>query len=162
MPQTRDEAAAVLARIGVLSREAGRIEADMNDRIAEIKEAAEKTAEPKRAEAQALLNGLRIWCDANRSELTRGGAVKFADLGTGKVSWRVRPPKVTLRDVEAVIARIETAGLAGRFLRATVEVNKEAMLADAPLARTIAGVTINSAGEDFIAEPFEAALEAKP
>lgn len=161
VPQSRDEAAASLARIGVLSRDAGRIEADMNDRIATLKERAEAAAGPLRDEARALLEGLRTWCEAHRVDLTQGGRVKTADLGTGTVAWRMRPPKVSLRDVDAVVERIKHLGLS-RFLRVKEEPNKEAMLAEPPLARTIAGVTITSAGEDFIAEPFEAELEAKP
>lgn len=161
VPQSRDEAAASLARIGALSRDAGRIEADMNDRIATLKERAEAAAGPLRDEAKALLEGLRTWCEAHRVDLTQGGRTKTADLGTGTVSWRMRPPKVTLRDVEAVLARIKALGLT-RFLRVKEEPNKEAMLAEPPLARTIAGVSIAPAGEDFIVEPFEAELEARP
>lgn len=133
----------------------------MNDEIAKIKEAAEKKAQPMRAEAEALLNGLCTWCSANRNELTKNGVTKTADLGTGTVSWRGRPAKVTLKDVDAVVERIKTLGLT-RFLRETVEVNKDAMLAEPAIARTITGVSVGSAGEDFIAEPFEAELEAKP
>lgn len=161
IPQSREEAAAVLARLGVLSREVGRIEADMNDAIAKLKEAAEAKAQPKRGEAGDLLAGLQVWCSANRAELTDGGKTKTADLGTGTVSWRHRPPKCSLRDVEAIIARLKELNLA-KFLRQTVEVDKEAMLREPALARTVAGVTIASGGEDFIAEPLELALEAKP
>lgn len=133
----------------------------MNDAISWSKEQAEQLASPKRDEVKVLLTGLRTWCEAHRNDLTNGGKTKTGDLGTGTVSWRMRPSKVTLRDVEAVIERIKQLGL-WRFLRVKEEPNKEAMLAEPPLARTIAGVTITSAGEDFIAEPFEAALEARP
>jgi phage host-nuclease inhibitor protein Gam len=160
VPQSREEAAKSLARLGVLSRECARLEADMNDTIAKAKESAESSAAPKRQESNALLRGLQTWCDAHRNELTGEGKTKTADLGTGTVSWRHRPPKVSLRDVEAIIDRIKQLGLT-KFLRESVEPDKEAMLKEPALARTIAGVTIASAGEDFIAEPFEAELEAK-
>jgi|GEM_PF-1800630 len=38
--------------------------------------------------------------------------------------------------------------------------HKEAMLADPEKARMIAGISIGSEGEDFIAEPFEAEISA--
>jgi phage host-nuclease inhibitor protein Gam len=161
VPQSRDEAAAALARLGALSRVVGRIEADMNDAVSKLKEAAEAKASPMRAEAKALLDGLQTWCSAHRDELTNGGRTKTADLGTGTVSWRHRPPKCSLREVEKVIERIQALKL-DKFLRESVEVDKEAMLREPALARTIAGVTIASGGEDFIAEPLELALEAKP
>ncbi len=41
------------------------------------------------------------------------------------------------------------------FFRVKEEVNKEAMLADPDKARLVSGVTIRSAGEDFIIEPAE-------
>lgn len=44
-------------------------------------------------------------------------------------------------------------------LRVKEEVNKEAMLAEPDVARTVAGVTVGSAGEDFVIKPFETELE---
>lgn len=129
----------------------------MNDCIAALKNTAEGEAEPLRNEATALFEGLKVWCEAHRAELTANGKVKTADLGTGTVSWRSRPPKVTLRDVDTVIMQIKMRELL-QFLRTAEEVNKDAMRDDPALARTIAGVTVGSAGEDFVAEAFEAQL----
>ena len=84
-----------------------------------------------------------------RPESGLDGKVKTADLGTGKVSWRFNPAKVNLRGkVEDIIARIKSAGEPyAKFLRATVEIDKVAMLRDPNLAASIDGVKIASAGE---------------
>lgn len=155
-PQSREEAASYIRRIGEANREIARFEADMNDAIASLKEAAEKSAAPLAEEIQLLTEGLRTWCGANRALLTESGKRKFADLGTGKVEWRLAPQKVTIKDVEAVLAAIKTLGLP--FIRTKEEVDKEAMRADAARARLVPGVRIGSEGETFAVEPFEAAL----
>jgi phage host-nuclease inhibitor protein Gam len=158
VPQSRDQAAASIRRIGELTRELTRREADMNDALARIKAQCEQAAEPLREEVKGLTEGLKTWAEANRVALTDGGRVKFADLGTGVLRWRLRPPKVSLpRDVAAVIERLRALNLP-QFVRTKEEVDREAMLADPEAARRVPGVRIASEGEDFVVEPFEAEL----
>lgn len=159
VPQSRDEAAAALRRIGDLNREVARIELDLNDQIAALKETAERTADPLKEEAKARTEGLKVWAEANRDQLTGGGKTKTADLGTGRISWRLRPPSVRVTGSDRVIEAIKKLGFAA-FLRTREEVNKEALLADPDKARLIAGISIGSEGEDFIVEPFEAEISA--
>jgi phage host-nuclease inhibitor protein Gam len=161
VPQTREEAAAAVAAIGAAQRELGRIEAGLNDRVAKLKESAEAAATPLRERIEGLTEGLRTWADANRQAITGGGKTKTVDLGTGVISWRLRPPKVSLpRKPEALAEIIEKlkAMALQRFVRTTEEVNREAMRAEPELARTVPGIKIGSAGEDFAVEPFEVAL----
>ena len=161
VPQNRDEAANAVRAIGSLSRQIARIEADMNDTITRQKEAAATKAAPLRDQINANTEGLKVWSEANRQSLTNGNKVKFFDLGTGKISWRLRPPSVRISNVERVIEAIKSLGFAA-FLRTKEEINKEALLADQDKARLIAGINIGSEGEDFLVEPFEVELEAKP
>lgn len=157
VPQNRDDAADAVRMIGERNRELARIEADMNDRLALIKQEAEALAAPLRDDVLALTEGLKVFAEANRDGLTNGGKVKFADLGTGKISWRLRPAKVTVRGLEAVIDACKKLGK-HKFLRVKEEINKEAVLASPDEARMIAGISIGSEGEDFIVEPFETNL----
>ena len=159
VPQNRDEAASHVRMIGDTARAIARIEADMNDALAAIKEAHEKKAAPFRDLVVSLTDGLRTWCDANREALTDGGKRKFADLGTGRVEWRLAPPRVTVRGIEAAIAAIKTLGLP--FLRVKEEIDKEAMLREPDKARLVPGVAIGSEGESFAVEPFEAEIEGR-
>ncbi len=158
VPQSREEAAEAVARIGSINREVARREADMNDRLAAIKAEIEEALAPQRAEAESLTQGLKIWAEANRRDLTAGDKTKTVDLGAGLIKWRLRPASVTIRGSEAVIAAIKAMGFAKKFLRTTEAINKEAMLLDKERARTIAGVSIGSDGEDFVVEPFEIEL----
>lgn len=155
--QSRDEAEQLIARMGVLQRDLTRHQADFGDKAARLKEEAERTVAPiaaELAEAQARVQG---WCEANRAELTQNGKVKFAALATGEIKWRLCPPKVSIRGVEVVLESLRRLGLT-RFIRTKDEINKEAMLAEPKIAATVAGVTIASAGEEFVIEPFEPEL----
>ena len=154
VPQSREDAARTLYLIGKANRLVSRIEHDMNDEISRIKEQAQRKAASAQEQVKELTEGLRIWCEANRAELTGGGKVKSADLGTGKVSWRIAPPSVSIRKMADVIEKLKSLGFQ-RFLRVKEEVNKEAMLAEPDVASTVKGVTIVSGVEDFAVEPFE-------
>lgn len=157
----RDEAVQAIAAIGSYRRALAGLEAALNDEIAKLTEEAEQAAQPYRERLDATLAGLETWCAEHRQELTNGGKTKTADLGTGTVSWRFRPPSVKIRGkVQDIIARC----LASRsivfksFVRTKYELNKEAMLARPEDAERLEGVKIVSAGEDFIVEPFEAEI----
>jgi phage host-nuclease inhibitor protein Gam len=155
--QTRDEAERAVARIGELRRELTRRETMLNDAIAGAKAAAEEVARPLQDELKVLQVQVQGYCEANRAELTNGNRSKTVAFATGEVKWRARPPSVSVRGAEAVIAFLK-ATMGGRFVRTKEEVDKEAMLADRDTASLIPGVKIGSDGEDFVIEPLEVEL----
>jgi len=156
VPQTREEVAEAIARIGQHTRDRARIEAAMNDEIAEIKRRFEQDAQPHGDAIRGLLAGVQTWCEAHRTELTEGGKVKTAAFTSGEVRWRNTPPSVTVRAVETVLKALRAAGLE-RFVRVKEEVNKEAILAEPTAVKGIAGISIKSV-EEFVVVPFEAEL----
>lgn len=155
--QSREEAEKLIGRIGEIQRELQRQDADLGDELAKVKRAAEAKALPLKDELAQAQDRVQGWCEANRAAITREGKVKTAEFATGKVSWRLRPPKVSLRGVSAIIDHLMANGLR-RFVRVSYEIDKEAMLRDPARAQSVPGVTIGSEGEDFIIEPFEAEL----
>jgi len=157
VPQSRESCTEYIAKIGMLQRERKRIETAMNDAIAALKQQYEEQARPKADEIRALSAGVQVWCEANRMAITSNGKVKFANLAAGEIKWRMRPPRVTLRGKENIIETMKRLGL-DRFLRVSVDVNKDALLAEPDVAATIPGVTIKQA-EDFVIIPFETELE---
>ena len=159
VPQDDSEAREAIREIGDLNRAALRIEAEMNDKIAALQQEYGEKVAPLREQALAKQEGLKMFCEANRARLTRGGKVKFHRFATGEISWRLRPARVTIRGKDAVIEAIKEARLGKKFLRIREDVNKEAMLEDRATAAAIKGVTIGSDGEDFIVEPFETELQ---
>ncbi len=151
--QSLDDVQAFIADIGDNNREINRLQNDMNDEIAKITEEYAQKINPLTAKGEELFTAVQIWCEANRDTLlTKGG--KTANLVTGEVSWRIRPPSVVVRGIEDVVARLDRFGL-DRFVRIKKEVNKEAILNEPNAVAGIAGITIKSGIEDFVVTPFE-------
>lgn len=151
-PQNLEEVQSWIKDLGDVQREHSRAVAAMNDQIAEITEAAKPAINALNDRLTALQTGIQTWCEAHRTELCPNG--KTANLITGEVSWRQRPPSVAIRGQEAVLEALRTLGL-HRFIRNKEEINKEAMLNEPEIAATVSGVSIKSGLEDFVIKPFE-------
>ena len=162
-PQSRTECAAHIRTLGDVQRDFERARAAMNDAIAEITHRAQPELEALLARIDALAAGIQTWCEANRVALCGEGdrLGKTANLVTGEVSWRQRPPSATIRGADTVVETLLRMGLE-RFVRTRHEPNREAMLAEPDAVRGIAGITIVTGVEDFAITPFEAAAEVTP
>jgi phage host-nuclease inhibitor protein Gam len=157
VPQTRDGVIEAIARIGTAQRERDRIAADMNDALATLREQYEAEAKPHLECIVELTQGVHLYCEAHREELTNAGKVKFHAFASGEVKWRTRPPSVAIRAADMVIEALKRLGL-DRFVRTKEEVNKEAILADAEAVEQIKGITITQK-EDFVVQPWDTKLE---
>lgn len=153
-PQTQTDCAADIKTLGELQRQQARIVAAMNDQIAAITARHQPELEQLGERIDTLQHGVQVWCTAHRDQLTGGGKTKTANLITGEVAWRQRPPSVSVRGVDVVLDTLRRMGLE-RFIRTKQEVNKEAILADQDAVRGIAGLSISSGVEDFVITPFE-------
>ena len=153
-PQTKDDCAADIRKLGDLQREIARTTAAMNDEIAAVTERYQPGLEALKGQAGNLQAGIQTWCEAHRHELTEGGRVKTANLVTDEMQWRQRPPSIIIHGAEAVIATLKRLGL-GRFVRTREEPNKEAMLNEPDVVRGVAGITVVTGVEDFVITPFE-------
>lgn len=158
VPQTQADVAEAIRELGEKSRELTRLQADMNDELARVKEKWETQAQPLAKRCEALHQGVQIWCEANRAALTQNGKVKTAALTTGEIAWRIRPPSCRITGVEAVKDVLRRLGLE-RFIRSKEEINKEAILNEPAAVSHVPGITIEQ-GEDFVITPFEADLAA--
>ena len=157
--QSKQDVTDNIRTIGDLQRDAARLQAEMNDKIAVIQAEYAPQIEPLTRRIEGLQNSVQAWCEANRDDLTAGGKIKTADFVTGKVSWRLRPTSCSVKGAEAVIELLKTQGL-GRFVRVKEEVNKEACLNEQDAVRGVAGISFVSGKEDFVIEPFEQELSA--
>lgn len=154
VPNTKGEAAADIRQIGDLTREHARVAAELNDQIAALTERYQPRLEELKNQLSALQAGVQTWCEANRAELTGDGRVKTANLLTGEVQWRQRPPSVRVTGAESVIAALKAFGL-GRFVRVKEEINKEAILNEPEAVAGVAGISLSTGVEDFVITPFE-------
>ena len=153
--QTRDEVIENIKRMGDLVRNRERVQAEMNDAIAQVQERAAEEIAPLDTELQELEASILMYCTTNRDVLTDGGKVKFADLTTGIIRWRNNPPKVNVRGVDAVLALLEANPIFGRFVRTKKEVNKDAVLNEPEFfkANPVPGLSVDQGKEYFVIEP---------
>ena len=158
VPQSKTDCAAYIKNLGDVQRDFERQRADMNDAIAVIAKNYQPALEALQTRMTALQTGIQTWCEANRALLCDGQS-KTANLVTGEVSWRQRPPSVGIRGADTVIETLKRMHLE-RFVRVKEEVNKEAMLNEPDAVRGIAGISLVSGVEDFSITPFSVEVEA--
>jgi phage host-nuclease inhibitor protein Gam len=100
VPQSKNDCAESIRLIGDLQREFERERAAMNDAISAITQQHQPALSDLAQRIEALQTGVQAWCEAHRVELCGEGDKlgKTANLVTGEVSWRQRPPSVSIRD----------------------------------------------------------------
>tara|TARA_R110002051_G_scaffold183589_1_gene253139 strand:- start:29393 stop:29908 length:516 start_codon:yes stop_codon:yes gene_type:complete len=151
--QNKAQAMEAITEVGNSQREITRLETEINDiTAAAIDERKDRISE-LRSIIETLSHGVQSWCEVNRDVLCVKG--KTVNLTTGEVSWRVRPPKVSLRGMDKIIETLKTQRGMKRFIRVKEEVNKDAILADPKAVKDIKGISISSGVEDFVIKPFE-------
>jgi phage host-nuclease inhibitor protein Gam len=156
--QSKNETMTAIGELGNVQRDLLRIEAAINDEVAAATAKRQAEIDALKTRQANLTRGIQTWCEANRAELCADGG-KTANLVTGEVSWRKRPPSVTVRAADKVISTLKSLGLT-QFLRVKEEVNKEAMLAAPAKVSGIAGISIVTDVEDFAVLPFEIEVTA--
>lgn len=151
VPQTIEQAAELLATLGMLSHEAKK-EADKIDEIVALaREAGETILRPLRDDIKLCFDGLKAYANANRDKLTNGGKKKSVKLSTGTLRWHMKPPKVDIENPEAVTKLLKEMGLED-WVRTKSEPDKAAMRKDAEKAASIEGVTVTQS-EEFKVKP---------
>lgn len=153
-PQSRDECAAWITTLGNLQRNLARLETRMNDQIAAVTAGYQPEIDDLRLKIAAKQRGIQTWAEAHRAEITDGLKSKSANLVTGLLQWRARPPSVSIRGIDTVLDLLAAKGL-DRFIRIKREPNKDAMLNEPEGIAGIPGIKIISGVEDFIVTPFE-------
>ena len=151
VPKSLDEAAQFLAQIGQEQRATDKIQSGLNTAVDKLKTQAMTDAEPHQKKVSQLVEGLFAYAEAHRDELTDGGKRKTVEVPTGTFGWRMTPPAVSLRDIESILKSLKSLKLK-RFIRTKEEVDKEAMLKEPDVAKTVKGVSIGQR-EEFVAKP---------
>lgn len=150
--QTADDVALAIKQIGDLEREQVRLATLQADEKAAVDEKYTAQLNQLKAQVKPLQQAVQAYCESRRDELTNGGKQKTAYFTTGEVQWRQKPPAVVAKGIEGILDSIRNLGLF-RFIRTKEELNKEAMLAEPEVARSIAGVTIREGVEEFVIKP---------
>lgn len=157
VPKNLDEATRFLAEIGKEQRATDEIQSNLNTTVDELKAKAMADSKPHQEKVSQLVEGLFAYAETHRNELTNDGKRKTVEVPTGTFGWRLTPPAVALRDVKAIMKNLKALKLE-RFIRTKEEIDKEAMLKEPGVAKTVKGVSINQ-HEEFVAKPTELKVE---
>ncbi len=152
--QVREEVEIAIKDIGDLQRELQRKMTAQNDELAAITERYAPELQAIKEQLEPMQDAVQAWCESHRDELTQNGKTKTANFNTGDVQWRQRPPSVNARGIPAILENLKKLGLI-QFIRTKEELNKDAMLNEPELAKTVAGISIKTGVEDFVITPFE-------
>ncbi|MDP8080217.1 host-nuclease inhibitor Gam family protein [Phocoenobacter skyensis] len=150
--QSQDEVAVAIKQIGDLERELVRIKTQQADEKALVDEKYTAQLNELKAKVKPLGEAVQSFCESHRLELTKNGKQKTAYFTTGEVQWRIKPPSVSAKGIENILARLKELGLT-QFIRFKEELNKDAMLADPDKAKAVAGITIKEGIEEFVIKP---------
>lgn len=157
IPENLDEAAKFLAQIGEEQRAADKVKSIFNTKVDKLKAEAADDVKPHQEKISQLVEGLFAYAEAHRDELTDSGKRKTVKVPTGTFGWRMTPPAVSLRDIKSILVSLKSLGLK-QFIRTNEEIDKEAMLKEPEVAKTVKGVSI-SQHEEFTAKPTELEVE---
>ena len=91
VPQSREEADALIRKLGEVQRDLGRSEADMNEALAKTKAAFAESTAPLAAAEAALVKAIQAFCEARRDELTDGGRTKTYRFPAGDCTTNRKP-----------------------------------------------------------------------
>nr|DAV17647.1 MAG TPA: host-nuclease inhibitor protein [Caudoviricetes sp.] len=150
--QTQDEVAIAIKQIGDLEREQVRLSTLQADEKVAVDEKYTEKLTALKEQVKPLQKAVQAFCESRRLELTNGGKQKTAYFTTGEMQWRAKPPAVLAKGIDSILESLRNLGLF-RFIRTKEELNKEAMLAEPEVARSISGVTIREGVEEFVIKP---------
>ncbi len=144
------EANDAMFRIGKLRRSTQALEAELQEKIAQLRKETDMLLSPILAELSKDTLSLRIYAEAHKTTLLLGKK-KTIVLSGGNFGWRFTPHKVVagrggdkklLEELKALKYR--------KYIRVKEEIDKEALLKDRP---TISGVRYVQK-EEFFVEPI--------
>ncbi len=159
VPTSLEDAAVYVRQIGEAQRAVDALEANLTQRVEELRAQAMAEVQKHQDACNLLLEGLFAFAQAHRPRLTDDEKRKTVDVATGKFGWRLTPPAVEVKGVADVIATLERLKLT-QFIRVkeTKEVDREAILKDPDAVAGIAGVSVTQR-EEFFVKPEQANAE---
>ncbi|MEM9734211.1 MAG: host-nuclease inhibitor Gam family protein [Pseudomonadota bacterium] len=159
--ETPEEFHSHIKALGQWQAHLEKMEAEMNEALAPVKEAFETKSAPAKQQIEALTAAITTYAENNRAILTKDGALKTVKLPTGNISWKANPLSIVFdRDAADIVTDIMAKGTkAFKALIKTVSTpDKAAMKKDRKTAETIDGVRFVDDEETFKIEPFGAKL----
>lgn len=165
VPDSHSACNDAIFELGKLQRKREAIITDTKNQIEAMKEAMKALKNKVKDEIKPLdkqiketSDGIHMFCEANRAKLTKNETIKYHQFDAGEVNWRYTPPAVTFKGTLAeLLAEIQKMQLR-EFIRIKEEADRDAMLRNPELARTVEGVEITQR-EEFVITPNDTNIE---
>lgn len=160
VPKSLEEVSQFLLKIAEEQRIVEKIQSELNTQVDKLKAEAMEAVREHQERANTLAEGIYIYAEGHREELTEGGKRKTIRVPTGIFGWRTTPPAVSLKNVKLVLENLKRLNLY-RFIKIKEEPDKEAMLREPEIAKKISGVSIIQR-EQFVVKPATIEIEIIP
>lgn len=126
--------------------------------IEAVKEEAQIKAKTFEEEIAKLADGVFIFAQGHREELTEDEKKKTVDFLSGdKIRWYFPPSSVVVKDEESAIAELKRRGLS-EFIRTKETIDKTEILKDPDRIRNLKNISIDQT-EIFAIVPAEMGIE---
>lgn len=148
----------MIGQIGAAERAGASLKLEMETELAAVKAKYAVDINAAAEKIPPLQKAIQAFCEANRASLTNDKKVKTLNLVTGEIAWKIKPPSMRISGEEAVLSMVQENTKYAAFLRTTYTLNRDAMLANQELAKSLTGVSISSGIEEFIITPANASV----
>lgn len=168
IPTSKEEANQILANMAILEQTVNGYEVSMNEELFKIRKRWEEMATPIVERYSQFEYAITEYANQNRDLLTKSGKTKTVKCNFGEFAWRTSSPSIEIKDEIAVIEQIKQLLKDEHseykvFLKQIDSLNKNAMLANPELAKTLKGVSIKSGDEAFKIKPlYETLTSTQP
>jgi phage host-nuclease inhibitor protein Gam len=158
MPQSREELVEYLKELNQAVRKKEFILTKNQKKIEEIERKKAEEVGSYDEEIEEKAEGIYLYCQLKRAELTNNYKIKTVPLPGGTVLWRLNPPSVKVKNEGLAILELETKNLLD-FIRTKKEVDKEAVLKNPDKAAELKNVKVEKGDEVFVIKPAEVKIE---
>jgi len=150
-PKNLIEATEYIRKIGEAQRQINKIASTLSEDIDKLKANAVAEAKAFEESVEGLFEGLYVYAEGNRLELTDDEKVRSVKVLNGQFGWRTNPPSVEVKDVEAALAELKRKGLKA-YIRIKEELDKEEILKNQDIVDNLKTVSIKQ-DEMFFVKP---------
>jgi len=141
VPESRNEVDGLIKEIGELQIEKMKINDNLKQKIAALREEVDKFLETNKKEMTLHLALLNAYFTEHQKELTENGRISVVAFPSGEMAVFLTNPALSIKGEKRVIAELKSSGRK-RFIRILEEVNKDAVLLEPEAVADIKGIMI--------------------
>lgn len=147
-----------ILQIGQCQQKRAKINSALDERVQKLRRVAEQRAEIFNNEIVELTERIKIYANANRETLTKGGKAKTVKFGSGEINWKSGRVSVRIDDENQLIAKLDKNGIAGDFVVEKRTISKPAIIKGFDKVKCYKGVELVTGPESFSIKPHETKL----